>query len=97
MSLTEHTSRVRDDALHQVDRGFEAGPAHVLHEPFECGDRWWIQCRCGWLGSADRLIDLSPVCELKQLAWDFELAAQRLARIAAREAAELQRLLKRTA
>jgi hypothetical protein len=95
MSLPEHPHRVHDAALHQIDAGPQA--VHVLHPPFECGGRWWVRCRCAWLGSRDREIDLPTRCEFEQLAADFERDTLRAARIAHRERGELQRLTRRSA
>jgi hypothetical protein len=102
MSLrTEHTSRVHEAALHQVDGLLEAGPAHKLCRPVEYGGRWWVWCLgdcCEWIGSCDREIDLPTRCEVEQLTASFDADLSRTLRLAHREFSELQRLaLKRTA
>jgi hypothetical protein len=96
-SLPEHVHRVHKGSLHQVNGLAEAAPVHVLGRPFECGGRWWVLCRCEWIGSRDREMDLPLRCEYEQLAADFELDTLRAARIAHRERAELQRLAWRSA
>jgi hypothetical protein len=82
---------------HSIGQLGTGGTDHSLCDPIECGGHFWIFCKCGWLLSADRELDLPGRCKFESLAMEFEREVLRAERIARMERKELRRLLTRCA